>query len=81
MFNYFSYSEPVNQGLSFEPNLGEFENKILNQIGEICSSYESVMINAGNTKFVSRNEVGYSQSNFSMNGQIQLFEEWFHSYH
>ena len=43
-------------------------NKILNEIGEICSSYESVMINAGNTKFVSRGEVGYSKSNFSMNG-------------
>ncbi len=43
-------------------------NKVLNEIAEICSSYQSIMINAGNTKFVNRESIGYSKSNFSMHG-------------
>ena len=43
-------------------------NMILNKIGEICSSYPRLMINTGNTQFRTRDELGLSKTNFSMNG-------------
>ena len=43
-------------------------NKILNEIGEICTSFSSIIINSGNTQYKIREDLGFSKSNFSMKG-------------
>ena len=43
-------------------------NMTLNKIGEICSSHQRLIINTGNTQFKTRDELGLSKTNFSMNG-------------
>ena len=43
-------------------------NKTLNEIGEICTSYSSIIINSGNTQFMAREDLGFSENNFSMKG-------------
>ena len=43
-------------------------NKILNEIGEICSSHSSIIINSGNTQYKGREDLGFSENNFSMKG-------------
>ena len=46
----------------------DISNKILNDIGIICSNYERIIINAGNTQYKSREEVGLNKRDFSMIG-------------
>ena len=43
-------------------------NKILKEIGEVCSSHQWMIINTGNTQFKTREELGLSKINFSING-------------
>ena len=43
-------------------------NKILNEIGEICTSHSSIIINSGNTQYKDREDLGFSENNFSMKG-------------
>ena len=43
-------------------------NKILNEIGEICASHSSIIINSGNTQYKVREDLGFSENNFSMKG-------------
>ena len=43
-------------------------NKTLNEIGEICTSYSSIIINSGNTQYMVREDLGFSENNFSMKG-------------
>ena len=43
-------------------------NKILNEIGEICTSFPSIIINSGNTQYKVREDLGFSENNFSMKG-------------
>lgn len=43
-------------------------NKILNEIGEICASHSSIIINSGNTQYKIREDLGFSENNFSMKG-------------
>ena len=43
-------------------------NKILNEIGEICTSFSSIIINSGNTQYKVREDLGFSENNFSMKG-------------
>ena len=43
-------------------------NKTLNEIGEICTSFSSIIINSGNTQYKIREDLGFSRSNFSMKG-------------
>ena len=40
----------------------------MNDIGIICSNYDRIIINAGNTQYKSREQVGLSQRDFSMSG-------------
>ena len=40
----------------------------LNEIGEICTSYSSIIINSGNTQYMVREDLGFSENNFSMKG-------------
>jgi len=46
----------------------DLPNDILIQIGEVCSSHEKIIINAGNTQFKKPNDVGVHHTNFSMPG-------------
>jgi len=46
----------------------DISNKILNDIGIICSNYDRIIINAGNTQYKSREQVGLNQRDFSMSG-------------
>lgn len=43
-------------------------DSIINEIGEICSSYPSVMINAGNTKYINSSDISLTKSDFTMPG-------------
>ena len=43
-------------------------NKTLNEIGEICTSHSSIIINSGNTQYMVREDLGFSENNFSMKG-------------
>ena len=43
-------------------------NKTLLNIGEIASLFDKIIINAGNTKFITPMEVGVDKPNFSMEG-------------
>ena len=43
-------------------------NKTLFEIGETVSSFDKIIINAGNIKFVTPMQAGVEESNFSMNG-------------
>jgi len=44
------------------------ENNKLKEIAEICLSFDNLMINAGNTKYMKATDVGVRASNFSMQG-------------
>ena len=46
----------------------DVSNETLLKIGEIASSFDKIIINAGNTKYVSPIEVNVDASNFSMAG-------------
>ena len=46
----------------------DVSNEVLFRIGEISSSLDKIIINAGNTKFVSPTDVNIDRSNFSMAG-------------
>lgn len=43
-------------------------NKTLLKIGEIASLFDKIIINAGNTKFITPMQAGVDKSNFSMDG-------------
>ena len=40
----------------------------LNEIGEVCASHDSMLVNAGNTQFKTRSDLNLSKKDFSMNG-------------
>ena len=46
----------------------DVSNKSLGTIGEICSTFDTVLINAGNTQYKTPVEVGVKKLNFSMDG-------------
>ena len=46
----------------------DVSNETLFAIGEICSTYDTLLINAGNTQYKTPDEVGVKQLNFSMDG-------------
>ncbi len=46
----------------------DVSNHILYSLGEICSAYDSIIINAGNTQYKTINEIGLSRYQFSMKG-------------
>ena len=46
----------------------DVSNKILKDIGYICSNIPKVLINAGNTKFMKPEHVGVDKYNYSMDG-------------
>ena len=63
-------------------------NKILNEIGELCSSHSSIIINSGNTQYKVREDLGFSENNFSMKGgdflahtYLQELLKWLSSFH
>jgi len=46
----------------------DVSDEILSAIGEIASTYDKLMINAGNTQYKTPDEVGVKRLNFSMDG-------------
>ena len=46
----------------------DVSNTTLNEIGEICQSFDRIFINAGNTQYRSRSDVNIDKGNFSMEG-------------
>ena len=46
----------------------DVSNEVLFKIGEIASAFDKIIINAGNTKYVSTTEVNVEKGNFSMAG-------------
>ena len=40
----------------------------LNELGEVCQSFDSIIINAGNTQYRSKTELGFKNGIFSMDG-------------
>ena len=46
----------------------DVSNETLGAIGEICTTYDTLLINAGNTQYKTPNEVGVKQINFAMDG-------------
>ena len=46
----------------------DVSNETLSAIGEICATYDTLLINAGNTQYKTPDEVGVKQINFAMDG-------------
>lgn len=46
----------------------DVSNVILNEIGEICAKYDSIMINAGNTQYRKTRDLGINANDFSVDG-------------
>ena len=46
----------------------DVSNETLGEIGEICATYDTLLINAGNTQYKTPDEVGVKQINFAMDG-------------
>jgi len=56
-------SKPISVKISPDVN-----DNILADIGQLCSEYDSIIINAGNTHYKSREELGFDEKSFSMQG-------------
>ena len=46
----------------------DVSNETLGAIGEICTTYDTLLINAGNTQYKTPDEVGVKQINFAVDG-------------
>mgnify|MGYP001180173242 FL=1 len=46
----------------------DISNITLKELGEVCQSFDRIIINAGNTHYRNKAELGLRDSNFSMNG-------------
>ena len=63
----FELRDKLNKVISIKVS-PDVPNKTLLNIGEIASLFDKIIINAGNTKFITPMEVGVDKPNFSMEG-------------